>query len=233
MVQYVIKVLSLGDDDMDIGLLRKDYVRFIALCKRELSSKFQLITMEIENYGLPYAKIQMKGTVFQERDAPSIECGNGIFIDVFPIDRIPDSKIVQKLHEIISILLRYALLRKCKYGNLGIGRGLEKFLADIFTASFSKEKLVRMMEKVASLNNYKNTKCYMNSGSAYVYGKEVFPAETLEGELPTVLFEGELFTCPKDKEKILMILYGDYLKLPPEEKRYNRHSIVAIDFGDD
>ena len=51
-------------------------------------------------------------------------------------------------------------------------------------------------------------------------------------ELADYSFEGEIFKGPKDYHKYLTDLYGDYMTLPPEDKRENRHQIVEIDFGE-
>lgn len=46
-----------------------------------------------------------------------------------------------------------------------------------------------------------------------------------------VEFEGESLPAPKDYNGYLINVYGDYMKLPPEEQRVNRHRIDVLDFG--
>ena len=46
------------------------------------------------------------------------------------------------------------------------------------------------------------------------------------------IFEGETFKAPAEYDKFLTTLYGDYMQLPPENERENRHQIMRIDFGD-
>ena len=50
--------------------------------------------------------------------------------------------------------------------------------------------------------------------------------------LTDVVFEGETFKAPAEYDKFLTTLYGDYMQLPPENERENRHQIMQIDFGD-
>ena len=52
-------------------------------------------------------------------------------------------------------------------------------------------------------------------------------------ELADYTFEGETFKGPKNNDKYLTSLYGDYMELPPEGERENRHQIIAIDFGEE
>ena len=221
------------DDDMDIGLLREDYERFLQVCKTELGDDFELITAEsVENFGLPFCKIQLKGTALLEENAPHYNCGNGIFVDVFPIDKIPDSALGKKIHKTESAFFRIALLKKCGYSIENTTKPtLKRRIIYAYADIHSKQYLVKKMTRVATKHNRRNTKICYNTGTSYSYAKEVFPTELLSCDLQELPFEGVLFKCPQHPEIILEMLYGDYLSLPPEEKRYNRHGITAIDFG--
>ena len=59
-----------------------------------------------------------------------------------------------------------------------------------------------------------------------------FPAEIFS-ELADYSFEGETFKGLKDYDTYLRLFYGDYMQLPPEDQRENRHQIVEIDFGEE
>ena len=219
------------DDDMDIGFLREDYEKFLILCNTELNEKYELITTKKPNYGLPFSKIQIKDTLFKEKGAPECNSENGIYVDIFPVDRYPDTFFDRKIHGIQVLLLRYALLKKCDYQAVKNGIDLKKVIGNTYTAIHSKEYIVKKIHSVATKYNDKNTKFFYTTGSAYPYGKEIFPQKCFEGQLEEVLFEGIMFKCPHFKEQILEHMYGDYMKLPPQEKRYNRHGVIAIDFG--
>ncbi len=218
------------DDDMDIGFLRDDYNTFLKVCKTDLDDKFELITTDIPNYGLPFAKIQMKGTTFLEQNATHYPCGNGIYVDCFPIDKIPNDEQKRKFHNLQAILLKYCVMKKSGYTKLRGIRIHNKILATVYCALFSRKSLINQLNSCCSKYNHKaNSNYYMNSGSAYNYGREVFPCKSLEADLPTIEFEGVSFKCPNSPEQILSLLYGDYMKLPPEDKRYNRHGILEIE----
>lgn len=222
------------DDDMDIGFLRDDYERFLLICKTELGQDYSLLTTDEEKYGLPFAKIQLLNTVWLEKNAPQYACGNGIYVDIFPIDRIPDSVVERKTHEVLSLVYRYALLKKCGYNDSNKNETLEKktikAIVKGYSTIHSKSFLIKRLQRIATYYNKRDTQLYQNTGTAYKYGKEIFPEECLSGELPELVFEGMFFKCPKQPERILQMLYGDYLALPPENKRYNRHGILAVEF---
>jgi lipopolysaccharide cholinephosphotransferase len=57
----------------------------------------------------------------------------------------------------------------------------------------------------------------------------VHPAKVFEGDAKFLSFEGELFPAPPDYEEYLRNAYGDYMQLPPEEKRTSNHGDMIID----
>lgn len=216
------------DDDIDVGMLRADYERFLKVCPTELKRTFRLIVPEnIDNYGLPYSKIQINGTVFNEPYNPKDFKGR-VFIDIFPIDRIPDSKLARKFHAIVLQTFKATLYRKCKYSTTAVGlkdkccKGLAKVL--------TRRMILRIYQYFLTCHNKKKSQFYANLCGSYAYGREVFPVKSLEGILPTVPFEGYLLPVPKDADTILKILYGDYMTPPPVENRVFRHS-NDLDFG--
>lgn len=145
------------DDDMDIGLLREDYERFVDLCKTELSDQFELINEELPNYGLPFIKIQLKGTTFLEKSAPKYPCGNGIYVDCFPIDRMPDGKYKQMLQGKLLDFTRLAVLKKSGYAGLSNMRGIKRIL-NVYVALFSRKTLIKFMKHCCIRYNRCQTK---------------------------------------------------------------------------
>ena len=89
------------DEDMDFGMTRKNYDRFVRICQKELdSSRFFLQTMETDpGYTYAFAKIRLLGTVFTEALAKDSKAANGIFVDIFPFDHVPKNRLCEKLHE--------------------------------------------------------------------------------------------------------------------------------------
>lgn len=81
------------DDDIDIGMLRKDYDRFIQLAENGLPSGYSLHTVD-NTPGLAgfFAKVYRDGTVFQTAETKEAGCQQAIFVDVFPFDRVSDDE---------------------------------------------------------------------------------------------------------------------------------------------
>lgn len=80
------------DDDIDIGMLRSDYEKFIDIClhKQALGKEYYLHCNESdEDYYLPFIKVKKNNTTFAEKCNENIDTHKGIFIDVFPYDNVP------------------------------------------------------------------------------------------------------------------------------------------------
>ena len=77
-----------------------------------------------------------------------------------------------------------------------------------------------------------NKDCDMYASYAGVYlGKEIFSKKYLEGSMDHE-FEGKKFLIPKNYDSYLKHYYGDYMQLPPKEKRVS-HPVVSIEFPDE
>ena len=74
------------DDDLDIGMPRKDFERFISIANTVLGEEFELqwITTN-KDYWQVFAKVVRKDTLFKEPGLKRFQ-PHGIFIDIFPLD---------------------------------------------------------------------------------------------------------------------------------------------------
>lgn len=98
------------DDDADISMLRSEYDRFRLVCKMELDSKFYFQDMENTNgYRWGYGKLRKKGTVFLRENQEHMPYEQGVFIDIFPRDGVPDGFIKWKIHKFFCYCVRKAL----------------------------------------------------------------------------------------------------------------------------
>lgn len=90
------------DDDLDIGMLRADYEKFKAAVQTELAEEFIFQSVETDNgCALPFAKVMLKNTKWLEAATKSKKTRKdmqGIYIDVFPYDKIPADLNIQKRH---------------------------------------------------------------------------------------------------------------------------------------
>lgn len=221
------------DDDMDVGMLREDYEKFLKVAKTELGADFFLQTPETdENYGLPFAKILLNGTLLVEATAGS-NAKKGIFVDVFPFDVAPENEADRENHNKKTYFYKRLLLAKLNYNVCAKNDYVKRavyFVLKIMSAFYSHDKLVKKLESEITRYNNSKTEDIVNIGGAYGYKKETIKADWVRDtvEIP---FEDMTISAPVDYIKYLETFYGDYMTPPPEDKRYNRHSVTELDFG--
>lgn len=223
------------DDDMDIGMLREDYNRFLKACETDLGEDFILQTTYTDPaYGLNFAKILLKGTRLVESVTAKNNCFKGIYVDVFPFDNTPDDQALAKKHDKKIYFLRRLLLAKQNYSVSKKGELLKSavyFALKTICLFFTHDKLCNALEREITKYNGQNTRKIVNVGGAYGYKKETLERSWFE-ETVSLQFENDLFSAPSGYKEYLEYFYGDYMTPPPEDKRYNRHDLVELDFGE-
>lgn len=217
------------DDDIDIGMPRKDYEKFLLICEKELSDEYCLCTPYLEkDYGVPFAKLRLKETHFIDKGVPrSID--NGIYVDIFPIDKWIDDPKKRDQQNFHVHLWRNVLAAKCGYSK-GERKALIRKIILFPLVLLPKSFIISREEAWQKKYNNEKTQYYINFTSAYKYGKEIYRTEWIE-TLVDKEFERETFKVPSDAHGALTQLYGDYMKLPPVEQRVFKHSEGEIDFG--
>ena len=218
------------DDDMDIGMLKKDYDIFLEFASKELGDDFFL-----DNYltnpdnALVFSKVRLRNTKYIEEKGNEQAEHNEVFVDVFPYYYISDNEFIRKCDGMIMTVISQAIMSKKGYkvwkGEQAIKR--LKFLpTDLLGLFFHEKTLRKWIENL--YNKYSDTKrVCIHSGSCYDFW--FFPKEILDEYLQTE-FEGEIFKIPKEYDLYLSTTYGDYMKLPPKEKRVT-HMIKELDLG--
>lgn len=227
------------DDDIDIGMKRLDYEKFISIAGNEIKKDFLLQTWQSDdNYALPFAKVRKNNTVFIERGAEKSKAHNGIYIDIFPYDSYPISDIARLKQGTLLYIIKRMLLAKCKYTPWA-GDSKEKriiktivyFFLQIISIVYTKKSLISKYNSVAQkYNNDKNKShlMYEQAGAAR-YGEWVVP-ESCFNDFIELKFEDTFFQCPKEYDIYLESVYSNYMELPPEEERINRHQVLEVKF---
>lgn len=101
------------DDDVDVGMPRPDYERFLSIAQEELGDAYFLQTTDTEPHSLFYfAKVRKNGTLFEEWDFRHVHMHQGIYVDIFPFDRIPRQRWRERLQYQAANLLNGLLIAK-------------------------------------------------------------------------------------------------------------------------
>lgn len=221
------------DDDMDMGMLRADYEKFCRIAPMALKPEYCLETWDSDSgYGLPFAKVMKRNTVYLESKKTTKMREKGFYIDIFPFDNAPEEeKQQQALVRRLTSMAR-VMLMKCGYQPwMEQDRILWKkrvgYLYYQLKALFvSHQELARSYDALA-VSFPESDVLLEQSGRP----RPTFFRRQWCEELAQYTFEGVTFPGPRDYDAYLTNHYGDYRNPPPEGSRENRHQIIQIDFG--
>lgn len=213
------------DDDIDIYLERKEYERFIYEFPNEYKH-VRLISLERDNsWDRAYAKAYDARTCFHEQT--TLKENIGVNIDVYPIDQIPDDEIAwtsyNKKRRFIQSLYSLKVMQFNR--QRGLRKNLIWVMAKILMLPFSARHLASFISKYAQRHNGNGYHRSFETVQGMLQ-KHPFDTELLKCTVQ-ISFEGYMFQAMKEYDKYLSNAYGDYMCLPPEEKRISHHAFEA------
>ena len=217
------------DDDIDVGMPREDYEKFLNKVQNELPPHLFLQThITDKNYPNNFAKIRNCNTTFIETSVQNIKMNHGVYIDIFPLDGYPDSHLLSRMRNLIDIIISKSITNSlhCEKHRKKTPLG---YLNNIISFFFFKDyrKAVKTKDKLLKKYAYKHSEIIANYCGAWGI-KEVMP-KSYFGNGTFGEFEGIKVVLPADYDKYLTSLYGDYMTPPPLEKRVSHHYCTIID----
>lgn len=184
------------DDDLDIEMLREDYLRLLPLLREELPNQFMVHDKESDrDYPYLYAKVRDKHSCIEE-DYVFKTKHTGCFIDIFPLERAPYSlfRIANRLY---VNLCHHSVYRF---------RPIYKF---------NRMLLMRVVFPV-----FRKWVSVFHPHSDYHHTLGmVFETERCDADifpLREIVFEGCAFYAPHNAHNYLKRMFGDYMTLPEE-----------------
>ena len=216
------------DDDIDIAMPRSDYDGFIKYITNEYNDKgFELHTF-LNNKNYPFYISRFCDTrnelVFTDYNYRS-----GCFVDIYPYDGMGApmdyeywKKLEPKLHSISKKLIM-AEQRKLLYGNTLVHK-IGNFPQLLLCKLIGRTHFYRKLDKYRfrfTWNESERVGVICWSSGTYCYPKEWFD------NIIRIPFEDIEVNAPRDFDNILRFLYGDYMELPPEDKRVPQHGYIA------
>lgn len=224
------------DDDLDIAMLRDDYERFINVAQKELDERYFVQTWDTDPFfALPITKIRKKGTLFVEAGSCKSKLNQGIFIDVFPYDAWCENEMEREHRAKLMYLYYKLLLVKSKYspwlngGSFNIKKWLAYTPVRAISVIIPKETMKKKYFKLQTAER-------QNVNSEYVFGSG--EPQNIRSPMRRVVveklvlhqFEDMQAPIPCNFDEYLSKAYGDYMKLPPEDKRGNWHTVSRVEF---
>lgn len=206
------------DDDIDIMMPREDYEY---LKNNFKSEEYELYSRQkYSNYNYPFIKVGDKSTLLVEDVEDKFDLG--VNIDVFPIDGTNNFKYY--IHRLLFRILTVKRINPSS-NNRAISKRIILKSLKVISKLFSYDFIFKLMD---ILNNYESFEKSEKATYLYVeYNKPILDKSVFE-EYINVEFEGEFYKSIKKYDTFLTNFYGDYMKLPPEDKRVTHHTFKVF-----
>lgn len=220
------------DDDIDVAMPRDDFEKLLPLVEKEMGDKYLIMNAErYPNYPLMTTRMTMRGTKFKEEALKNIDAPLGIFLDLYPLDKVSDNpKEARRQARDAWFWSKILILRSIPFPMLGFSGWKAKIIHAIcglahlvlsilhvsktwiYKKAYEAETRSNHYTKTKNLDFFCDTTPYMNLYAV----KDIYPLRKL-------LFEDVELNFPHNLHNNLTGMYGDYMQLPPEEKRKNHY----------
>ena len=220
------------DDDIDIGMPRKDYEEFLRIAAAELPENYYIQHYSTEPKSPFYfTKVRKKNTLFVEYFLKDSSIRQGIFVDIFPFDNVPEGEWRKNLHfrfcrTVYQLYLCKSLTTvfSSRFQQKDNRKGMVRKVIHFFLLPVPKKWLFRLLDRsVQMYNDRPSTEIsHIVRRRLRVKLSDLHPVCMLpfdEYEIPV----------PKNYDAYLRAQFGSYEELPPENKRYG-HLPYRVEF---
>lgn len=206
------------DDDIDIALLRPDYIRLLSAIDADGDARYGVMHSGCAGYYYPFAKVVDRRTAVEEANIEPV-AGMGLWIDVFPLDGVKNPRAFRlKFLRLLDRCRAAAVNPRFPKKKYGCAFFLPWLFCRLVGWRFILSLEMRMSQK------YGVEECEFLSCAnqdRFVLPKSLFEESVALG------FEGGRYRCPGRYREYLRLNYGDYMQLPPEDER-QVHGMRAV-----
>lgn len=218
------------DNDGDVELMREDYNKLVEVCQKEENDQFFFQDWSTDKeYRWPYGKLRIKNTSYIRPHQADMKHKDGICIDVFVLDNLPESYWLQKLMEFGALVCR-----KIAWSPVGATCVKNPFQRGLFkiASKIPYGIITSIYTKIVSWCHNTNSTAvgFFNTGMGNV-DEFIFQREWYKERIE-LDFAGHKFFAPKGYDGILQRKYHNYMELPPKEKQIGSSEAEYIRFSD-
>lgn len=215
------------DDDIDIAMPRGDFEKLLKIVEKKMGDRYLVLNARRDpRYPLMTTRLVKRGTVFIEEVMKDVDCPFGIFLDLYVLDNVADNPILYQLQSWTAWFWSKLMILRCIPRPTLQQTGLKaRLIWDVCGMVYGGMKLLHISPEwlrdrcEAECRRYNKKKtarmAFLPDTSPYwnvVDKRKYHPLKKLE-------FEGRRLNFPANIEEMLTNMYGDFMVLPPEEKR--------------
>lgn len=221
------------DDDVDIGMYRNDYEKFLRIAETELNVPYKIQTYQNTDSHHYYFS-HIVDTRYKVRRLGSLDKREEyVWIDIFPYDGLPNG-IKGNLFYLRLLFCRFCY-HMANFDKINIARtdratwqkvALKLLFVFHRLCKFDKNKWIDKIDTLLKSNDLQNCDRVMSFMGVKLQ-KEIFPRSVYD-DLIEYTFEDINLKGPEDSNTVLRQMYGEYMKLPPENQRKS-HPLEILD----
>ncbi len=218
------------DDDLDVFMPRDDYERLGTLWKKKAdTSRYAYCRPDEDHYYRNlFATINDNRTTFIKTLQADLDINHGLRLDILPLDGYPNSKIARACQVFWALVYSIFCAQIPPTNHGKVINVLGNILLSCVPGKKMRYKIWRFAEKKMSKHKICDCNNITELCSGPYYMRKKYPKAAFEEALE-VEFEGEMMPIPKGYDDYLRTAFGDYMRLPPEEKRAPHHDAVFCD----
>jgi len=222
------------DDDVDLGMPRNDYEKFLEIASDELSSHLKIVNYRTDPKYQYYITrvLDTQTKVIEERIGNDSKYTHAS-IDIFPIDGTPNNRFLRKIY-FLRVLYHRALMSLCYKDSIDRKRKrsfgekvflwiMERLPIEKITTPYKQKCIIDRLLRSQDVNKSK----YIGNIMGAYRTREIVPAQYY-GKGKYYQFEDMQLRGLEMYHEYLTHTYGDYMQLPPEDKRKTHFKIIEI-----
>lgn len=219
------------DDDIDVFMLREDYEKLKDVWEKCADTKrysYQR-TSKTEYTRFQHTTIGDENTCFIKERQKDLDISHSIRIDVIPLDGCPSSRIRRKMQMLWALLFSLFVVGEPHESHGKFLGFISRILLLGFKTPASRYKIWRFAEKQMSKYPIKDCEKVTELCTWYQYMVNEYPKSAFASSID-MEFEGHMLPVPVGYDVYLKMAFGDYMQLPPPEKRVAKHDVIWYDF---
>lgn len=210
------------DDDLDVVMLRTEYDRLMTLPDNAFSKDVFLQREYSEHWPMHASKLRKNGTTCLEKYQPKdYHSHQGIYIDIFPCDNVPNCSMLRRLQFWASKVV----IAKSLYARGFCTNSILKKQFIAITRVFPLKPFLRFT-KLKGNKESRLVHTFLGGTSKYAHG--IYPREWFT-ETILLPFEDGAFPVSAHYDELLTTLYGDYMRIPTVEERKCKVHAILVD----
>lgn len=213
------------DDDADISMLRCEYIKFQQACKTDLDTE-RFYFQDIDNtrgYRWGYGKLRRKNTIFLRKNQEHMPYEQGVFVDIFPRDGIPDGRIMAEIHAFCCFAVRKIMWSPI--GQKTVDNKCQRVIY-MLLAKIPEGAMKRMYHLLVAASSNRHTELVRALTFPLPDGQKGYKRNWYM-KYTQVEFEKIKFMAESSYKEWLWMEFGDYMQLPPMKKR-KTHPVTRL-----